>query len=108
MTIQTIIDEMEFFSYDLDYIVNMPNVKSSVGLKQKTIRVTGFRNPELMEQLKTLGYDASDKSVTKSTDILLVPNEEFTSSKLSKVGPNTLIIPVREFIDNMQYYLSKI
>ena len=99
-------------------VVNNVEVKELMKNAQKQLDVLGYtehssRHVGLVAEraayvLKTLGYDASDKSVTKSTDILLVPNEEFTSSKLSKVGPNTLIIPVREFIDNMQYYLSKI
>ena len=74
----------------------------------KSIRVTGFRDPELMKYLCSLGYDASDKGVTKTTDILLVPNAEFTSSKLNKVGPNTLIVPIHDFMNNMDYYLSRI
>ena len=108
MTTNTIIEEMEYFEKDILYILNMNNIKSSIGLKQKTIRVTGFRDPELMEILKQMGYDASDKGVTKTTDILLIPNSEFTSSKLNKIGVNTLVVPVSDFRDNMEYYLSQI
>ena len=53
-----------------------------------------------------MGHDATDGGVTKSTDILLIPYENFTSTKLKKVGENTLIIPVNEFRDNMDKYLS--
>lgn len=108
MTRQTIIDEFDFFEYDIKYIIKMPNIKSSLGLKQKSIRVTGFRDPELMEYLKSLGFDASDKGVTKSTDLLLIPNEEFTSSKLNKVGPNTQVVTIQDFRNNMNYYLGNL
>ena len=52
-------------------------------------------------------YDASDKSVTKNTDILLIPYSGFESTKVQKVGPNTKVIPVDDFIANMQGYLSE-
>jgi hypothetical protein len=52
-----------------------------------------------------MGYDASDKSVTKDTFILLIPHNGYTSSKLSKVGPDTKVIPIEEFKNNMSKYL---
>ena len=75
--------------------------------KKKSIRYTGFRNQQLMEQLNSMGYDASDKSVTKDTDILLIPYRGFESAKVQKAGPNTKVIPVDEFVANMQGYLSE-
>lgn len=108
VTRNTIVEEMEFFFNDLCYIKEHCTIKSSTGLVQKSIRVSGFRDPELMKTLCDMGYDASDAGVTKNTDILLIPNEGYTSSKLNKVGVNTLIVPVQDFRDNMGYYLSKI
>ena len=58
-----------------------------------------------MQKLNDMGYDASDKGVTKDTYILLIPGEGYTSSKLSKVGPDTKVIPVDEFKANMEKYL---
>ena len=86
----------------------MTNVISSRGIKEgKSIRCSGFRNKQLMEQLKSQGYDADDNgSVTKSTDILLVPYEDYSSSKTRKVGPNTIIVTVSEFVENMDKYLQ--
>ena len=90
--------------------INDSNISESIN-KQKLLNMkivfTGFRNKELMEQLRSQGYDADDNgSVTKSTDILLVPYEDYSSSKTRKAGPNTIIVPVQEFVDNMSKYLQ--
>lgn len=108
ITAQTIADEFNFFLNDLLTISRMSNIIISKGMKSgKTIRFTGFRDQTLMNKLIDMGHDASDKSgVTKTTDILLIPYLNFTSSKTNKVGENTLIIPVQEFIQNMDKYLN--
>ena len=107
-SIVDIIDnEMEYFEKDIMYIMNMSNVMCSKGVSSgKSIRCTGFRNPSLMEQLRNVGYDADDNgSVTKTTDILLVPYEGFTSSKTKKAGPDTLIIDINSFMSNIDKYI---
>lgn len=108
--VDTISKEFYFFEEDIKIILNNNAYKHSKGLldNQKSIRVTGFRDPVLMDELIKLGYDASDKGVTKSTSILLIPFEGYSSSKLNKVGENTLVIPKDEFINNMDHYLSLI
>lgn len=58
-----------------------------------------------MEELVKLGYDASDKSVTRDTYILLIPHEGYTSTKLDKIGPDTKVVVVDEFKQHMEYYL---
>lgn len=107
-TVDTIISEMDFYRSDLEYIMSMENVIKSKGNKSngKSIRFTGFRDKELIDLLNDLGHDASDGGVTKSTDILLIPYQGFSSSKTSKCGENTLVIPVDEFRSNMNKYLS--
>ena len=47
-----------------------------------------------------------DAGVTKSTDILIVPYEGFTSSKTAKAGPNTIIVGIDSFKANMEKYIS--
>ena len=107
ITADIICNEFEFFRRDLNTISNMSNVMVSKGAKSgKSIRFTGFRDRTLLNLLNDMGHDATDGGVTKSTDILLIPYENFTSTKLKKVGENTLIIPVNEFRDNMDKYLS--
>ena len=108
ITADIINNEFPFFMSDLITIAKMDNVVVSKGTKSGlSIRFTGFRNQTLMNTLIDMGHDASDKAgVTKTTDILLIPHPNFTSSKTSKVGENTKIIPVQEFIDNMEQYLN--
>ncbi len=107
-TVDTIISEMDFYRKDLDYIMSMDNIMISknAGFNGKIIRCTGFRDKELMKALTDLGHDASDGNVTKATDILLIPHQGFTSSKTSRCGENTLIVPVDEFRANMNRYLA--
>ena len=109
MIIDTIEEEFQFFKEDIEYILfKMTNICPSIDMVQgKSIRCSGFRNKELMEQLRSQGYDADDNgSVTKSTDILLVPYEDYSSGKTRKAGPNTIIVPVQEFVENMDKYLK--
>lgn len=108
ITAQTIADEFNFFINDLLVIAGMNNIITSRGMKSgKSIRFTGFRDQSLVNILVDMGHDASDKSsVTKTTDILLIPYPNFTSSKTNKVGENTLIVPVSEFISDMDKYLK--
>ena len=108
ITAQTIADEFNFFLNDLFTISRMNNIIVSKGMKSgKTIRFTGFRDQSLMNMLIDMGHDASDKAgVTKTTDILLIPYLNFTSTKTNKVGDNTLIVPVQEFVNNLDKYLN--
>jgi hypothetical protein len=68
------------------------------------IRISGFRNPQLLEQLITAGFDAGDGSVTKATDILIIPYEGYSSGKVTKAlnNPSTKIITINDFIENSE------
>ncbi|MGL5328050.1 MAG: hypothetical protein ACRDD7_02195 [Peptostreptococcaceae bacterium] len=106
-TADDIISEFEFFLDDLITIAKMDNVIDSKGVKSgKSIRFTGFRERTLLDTLNDMGHDASEGNITKTTDILLVPYEGFTSSKTKKVGPDTIIVSVSEFKENMDKYLK--
>ena len=108
--INTIYDEYYLFLDDIEYILANFNIINSKDLaNRKQIRFSGCRNKQLEEQLNSIGYDANGNgSVTKSTDILIIPYFGYTSSKTSKVSENTLIIPIDEFIKNQDHYLSQI
>lgn len=110
VALQTIFDEIEYFIPDIIYCMrNCKEIIRTAGTTAgKQIRATGFRDRELFESLRNSGYDADDNgSVTKSTDILLVPYEGFSgSSKLKKVSENCIIVPVEEFKKNPNYYLK--
>ena len=110
VTTFTIIDERKDFLEDLVTITKMGNVICTFHLaKPKTIRFTGIRDKDLEDQLESMGYDANSKaSVTKSTDILLIPEVGYTSDKIRKAGDKTKIIPIDEFKRDMHYYLSLI
>ena len=109
-TAETIKNEMWFFIKDLTRILEMKNVIPSYGNKNnnsKVIRFTGFRDKALVERLNSMGIDAGEGAVTKKTNILLVPCEGFTSTKTIKAEKdNIMIVPVDEFITNMDKYLN--
>lgn len=107
MAAETITEERHYFMKDLELIIMMPNVKQSLGMRfGKKIRFTGVRDKNLIEQLNELGHDAGEGSVTEDTDILIVPMAGHTSAKTKKAGPNTVIIPLSDFVDNMTEYLG--
>jgi DNA ligase (NAD+) len=111
-TAKTIVDEYQYYRNDLIYILHQCSITQTMDNlnlmnKRKQIRFTGCRDLHLSEQLNKLGYDADGKAgVTKDTDILLVPYEGFTSNKVSRVSKNCRIIPIQEFVSNMQKFLE--
>lgn len=110
ITSWTIAREFPFFEKDILEIINRFNIINSFGnLKEGKlqIRFTGIRNKQLSELLCNAGYDADDSSsVTKKTDILLVPYEGFSSSKVNKVSESCKVIPIDQFIGNMDQFLD--
>lgn len=109
-TAETIKNEMWFFIKDLTRIIEMENVIPTYGqhkISSMVIRFTGFRNKSLIDKLNSMGIDAGEGSVTKGTNILLIPVEGFTSSKTAKADKyNVMILPVDEFITNMDKYIK--
>lgn len=105
-TAKTIIDEYKYFEQDMMLFVEHANVIDSKNTStKKEIRFTGCRNKQLEEQLNSMGYDANGGSVTKSTDILIVPYKGFSSTKTAKVSENTMVIAMDDFLENMDKYL---
>ena len=82
-TINTIVEEMPYFYNDLNYILTMKNVISTKGMKPLQIRWSGVRDTSFAERLEQLGCDARDTSVTKDTNILVVPYMGYKSGKVS-------------------------
>lgn len=96
---KTIVGERPLFREDIRTIISMPNVvitysKDGMGLEtKKAVRFTGFRSKELEDAFNQLGFDADgEKSVTKKTSILVIPHQGFSSSKLSKVSMECMIL----------------
>lgn len=108
-TIKTIFDEWGYFLSDIGFLFIRFNMHKSYGIAaKKQIRFTGCRDSRLEAQLVAMGYDCSGKSgITKSTDILLIPYEGYNEgSKISKaLKYGTCILPIQDFIDNMDQYL---
>ena len=95
------INEMRgFFRRDIETIIRMPNVVSSFGILESKIivRFTGIRDQKICDALNLTGkFDASgEKSVTKKTDILVIPHQGFHSAKFDKIGPRCRIMTLDE------------
>ena len=103
----TIADEVKFFYTDIMTIQRMPNVIYTYGKKEITVRWTGCRDSALESLLCSQGIDANSRnSVTKKTNILVVPYTGYMSDKVKKKGEQTLVVPLEEFKGNFNYYLS--
>lgn len=110
VTSYTIAKEFPFFEKDIIEILKW-NIIDSFGSSNEgklQIRFTGIRNKQLSELLINAGYDADDSSsVTKKTDILIVPYEGFSSTKTKKISDKCIIVPIDEFINNMDKYIGE-
>lgn len=102
-TINTILTEYMYFYFDLKYIIENIRYTDSKGVKLIKVRFTGVRNKELVDKLNSMGYDAGEGAVTKDTDILVVPSEDYkTGSKYKKaVEYGIKIIPIQDLIDQI-------
>ena len=103
----TIVDERIYFIDDLNTIIKMKNVIRTLGaLKKKSIRFTGVRNSELIAKLNSLGFDADgEASVTKTTNILVVPIEGYVSSKTKKVSEDCIIVAIDDIIKDPESFI---
>ena len=107
--INTIVSEWGFFAKDIDYIINNFHLIDSYGMSSDrfSIRFTGFRNQQLVEQLTNMGFDADDSGVTKNTNLLLIPYSGFESSKVQKAKKYGVpIVQVTEFINSSEKYIG--
>jgi NAD-dependent DNA ligase len=109
--LNTIVSEWSFFEKDIDYILSNFHIVDSFGMSSEEkiqIRMTGFRNSHLVEQLTNLGIDADDSSsVTKKTNILLVPYESFTSNKVTTAKKYGIqILQLNDFLVNSEKYIG--
>ena len=100
-TIDIIIEEWEYFLEDIVLIASLSNVVQIRGVKQTKVRITGFRDESLISILNDKGFDAGEGSVTKDTDVLLVPSHAHQSSKVANAIKYGIPIMTRdEFIQS--------
>lgn len=103
---ETIIAEFPRFMKDLKFINSIPCFISTKGLATPTgpsVRFTGVsRDKAFIDYLCANGYDAKDGSVSGNTDILCVPYEGFSSSKVSK-AKNARIVTQEQFMKETGY-----
>jgi len=103
-TARTLNDRMEFFMEDLITVGCLKNIVISKGVTLPKVRMTGFRDAELIEKAKKLGFDIGEGSVTKDTNVLLVPTLSHESPKVTKAkNDGILIMSKQDFIN--QYNL---
>lgn len=122
-TANIILKERKYFSKDLTYIYNMPNIILSKGSNDssielgKVIRFSGIRDDELEARLASNGHDCSSSaSVTKTTDYLIVPFMDYTSTKVEKArkynesnpSHKINIVTLDEFKLNESSYLREV
>lgn len=110
-TAKTIIEERYIYMNDLLCILNMPNVTMSLGnlnFSRKKIRFTGIRDADLSVYLESLGFDANpDAGVTKDTDIVIIPEASYSSSKVDKaIKYGIQVVPIDLFKARLDQYLD--
>ena len=112
ITKDTIVEEFPLYVKDIKFVLDNDMIIDSKGsgASKKQIRFSGVRNLQLMELLNTRGYDADEGSVTKKTDILLIPYEGFSSTKVNKAlnQDNTIVVPITEFMEQPEKYLGEV
>lgn len=95
-TINTILGELDVFAPDMELIASLPSTRISYGMDNKlSIRFTGCRDKNLMMQLASMGYDCTEGSVTKNTDVLIVPYLGYTSTK-TKNAANAVVVALQQ------------
>ncbi|MBR6289157.1 MAG: hypothetical protein IKR19_07480 [Acholeplasmatales bacterium] len=108
VTLTTIANEWGFFVKDIDFILTRMVVLDSYGKNTEgriQVRFTGFRNQQIVEQLVKLGVDADDNaSVTKHTNILVIPYAGFLSTKVKKASqiPGIKILTKDELVEHSE------
>lgn len=103
----TIAREFKFFQDDIDYIIRNGNVIQYQPLIGKKVKLTGTRDKQLIEYLISKGFIVDPNgTVTKDTDILVVPMEGHVSEKTKRAQSyGVLIVPMDEIIKNTDKYL---
>lgn len=106
-TATTVVEEFPLFERDINFILTLNYKEICKEAFRKSVRFSGVRDSSFIQVLNNIGFDASGTAgLTKDTDILVIPHNGFTSSKVKKAEENgTLIVPIGEFKENPGKYL---
>ena len=99
--VQAIIEGFTLFKNDMDFIVYNMNLidYSSKGSLPKVV-LTGTRDPELVNIIRSLVYDCDDNyQVTKDTALVITADPNSSSGKISKALKYGIkIVSVQDFL----------
>lgn len=96
-TVNTIVEEMPYFYHDMVFIMNMHNVIPIKGVDQLKVIFTGIRDMELATRLEQYGCDVKEGSVTKDTNLVIVPSANHNSNKTRTAEKYGIkILPIAE------------
>lgn len=104
--IDTIVEERVHFLKDIETIMSMPNIIPYLYKNpMKKIKFSGIRDKDLVQYLRSIGIEADDGSVTKDTSILIVPSEDFSSTKTQQAVKYSIpIITYKDFVEHLSDY----
>jgi hypothetical protein len=103
----TIQYEFEKFEKDLDWMFINGNIIPWNPPTGKKVVLSGTRDQELVDFLNNNGFVCDpDASLTKSTDLLVIPLEGYTSSKVTKaLSYGIPVVTVNDIMSNVNKYL---
>lgn len=98
----TVITEMEMFEEDILLCKQILNIKDTKGCSNEIIgvvKISGFRDDNLVQMLKNRGYDVSYTAVNRSTDYLIIPSDDYTSGKVNTANKYNVNIITRDMVN---------
>lgn len=108
-TVNTIVEEMPYFYHDMVFIMNMPNVIPIKGVNQLKVIFTGIRDIDLTARLEQYGCDVKEGSVTKDTNLVIVPSANHNSNKTQTAQKYGIkILPIAEVVRRLDNNISLI
>lgn len=106
LTALVIQSEFRKFEKDLDWMFTNANIVEWNPPSGKKVVLSGTRDQELVDFLNTHGFVCDpNASLTKSTDILVIPLEGYTSSKVTKAQSYGIpVVTVNDIMTNYVVY----
>ena len=105
LTAERIAKEWKYFSDDIEYMVKNANIVPYVQKVGKKICFSGFRDKNLIDYLESLGFSYTN-NVTKDVFAVLVADANTKSAKTQSANKfGIMIVPAKDFVDNLEQYL---